>query len=86
MEIFLFLGDFQYNSKIAVKKTYNILTNSENWKNAISIDAKVPLVRAMFNFKHFNIECDISFNNSLAICNTNLIKFFFQLQPLCKYL
>lgn len=54
-----------------------------HWAGVLRVDARVPIVRAYF--KNFHLECDLTVNNVLAVCNTELINYFFQLQPLCTY-
>lgn len=58
-----------------------VRSDVSHWAGVLRVDARVPVVRAYF--KNFNLECDLTINNALAVCNTELINYFFQLQPLC---
>jgi DNA polymerase sigma len=46
------------------------------------IHARTPILRAFCAAE--KIDCDLSFSNGLSTCNTKLIQYFMDLQPICK--
>lgn len=45
--------------------------------------ARVPIIQ-VFNSKH-RIDCDLSFTNGLAECNTFLMRHYFKIQPVGNF-
>lgn len=45
------------------------------------IRARVPILKMRHSSQ---INCDVSFSNALGFCNTNLIKYLLELQPVGK--
>lgn len=58
------------------------LSNNASWSGAFYIKSRVSLVRA--HHVNMDLDCDITFNNELAMANTKLIKYFYRIQPECK--
>lgn len=69
-----------------LRKVRALMQNEKlEWKNMIAIeDARVPILRT-FNAALL-LDVDISFSNGLGSCNSCLIEYFFNLQPLCNKL
>ncbi|XP_030375881.1 terminal uridylyltransferase Tailor [Scaptodrosophila lebanonensis] len=61
------------------------LIGSKDWRiiNVIE-NARVPIIKTCHLTS--GIECDIGFSNSLGFCNTNLIKYLFETQPVAQYM
>ena len=56
-------------------------SNSKDWRHLRVIEnARVPILR--IKNVHTDIECDIGFSNSLGYCNTKLVEYIFELQPI----
>lgn len=67
-------------------RVYEIINKSVfDWDQIRAIrSARVPIIR-MTN-RRTNIECDVGFSNSLSCCNTQLLDYIFQQQPLARRL
>lgn len=62
-----------------------LMGQSHHWKNFEPVThARTPILRVYCHAER--IECDLSFSNGLSTCNTNLIGYFIELQPVCKKL
>lgn len=71
--------------KDAIHQTKNILSNSTCWDSFEPVvHARTPILRVFC--KSEKIDCDLSFSNGLSCCNTILIGYFIDLQPVCKKL
>lgn len=46
------------------------------------VHARTPILRAYCAAE--KIDCDLSFSNGLSTCNTGLIQYFIELQPISK--
>lgn len=69
--------------KRCVLLTEEHLKLSDQWSKLDPItSARTPILRA-WNTKE-KIDCDISFTHGLSHCNTKLIQYLFDLQPVCK--
>ncbi|XP_039971281.1 terminal uridylyltransferase Tailor [Bactrocera neohumeralis] len=86
-------GQFNVFEQTASDETLNnydriyevIKKSSIDWDQIRAIRAaRVPIIR-MTNRKT-NIECDVGFSNSLSYCNTQLLEYIFQQQPLARRL
>lgn len=54
-----------------------------NWDNFEPVvHARTPILRAFCVAEQ--IDCDLSFSNGLSTCNTTLIQYFIELQPISK--
>lgn len=66
-----------------MKKIEDALRATKHWTEFLPIlAARTPILRA-FNIPE-KMECDLSFSNGLSHCNTKLINYFIEVQPLCK--
>ncbi|XP_011184128.1 terminal uridylyltransferase Tailor [Zeugodacus cucurbitae] len=67
-------------------RIYQVIKKSTiDWDQIRAIRAaRVPIIR-MTNRKT-NIECDVGISNSLSYCNTQLLEYIFQQQPLARRL
>lgn len=86
--------DNQYNKYSSA--TFNVIEdirkiqgclarNPEEWKKIKTVtSARVPIIRT-YNSK-LKIACDLSFSNGLSDCNTSLLQYFFEVQPICHKL
>ncbi|CRK87622.1 CLUMA_CG001418, isoform A [Clunio marinus] len=72
--------------KESIHKTRSTLEqNPRHWSDLESvIHARTPILRAYCRSE--KIDCDLSFSNGLSSCNTQLIGYFVELQPVCKKL
>lgn len=72
--------------KDAIFQTQRILTsNSREWGDFEPVtNARTPILRVFC--RGARIDCDLSFSNGLSSCNTALIGYFIDLQPVCKKL
>jgi predicted nucleotidyltransferase len=71
--------------KDAIHMTKNILAHSPQWDSFEPVvHARTPILRVFY--KSEKIDCDLSFSNGLSCCNTILIGYFIDLQPVCKKL
>jgi predicted nucleotidyltransferase len=69
--------------KDAIFQTQRTLERSCEWTNFQPvIQARTPILRAFCEIEQ--IDCDLSFSNGLSVCNTNLISYYINLQPVCK--
>lgn len=70
--------------KDSIFQTQRILSqNSNHWNNFEAVTkARTPLLRTYCQLE--KIDCDLSFSNGLSHCNTILMKYFIELQPVCK--
>jgi DNA polymerase sigma len=68
----------------AIFQTRDILAaHPDIWTGFCPITkARTPILK-IFS-KQFNMQCDLSFSNGLSHCNTMLIGYFMNLQPICK--
>lgn len=77
----------QSKSKIkdAIRKTEMALRKSNFFNDFEPVfHARTPILRTYCNSE--KIDCDLSYSNGLSSCNTALISYFIELQPLCKQL
>lgn len=78
-------GDVHYTKekmKAILQAVQDILYKSGEWSQFIPIiSARTPILCA-WSLKH-KIQCDISFSNGLSLKNTELMRYFFELQPVC---
>lgn len=86
LDIFLEIGNVENDNQADISKKLNkvtkLLRKTKDWNNFAPIAAaRVPILRA-FNIKE-GIDCDIGFSNALGERNTMLMKYFFELQPIC---
>lgn len=72
--------------KNAIHITKEILRSYNNaWSDFEPVvHARTPILRAYC--RSADIDCDLSFSNGLSSCNTALIGYFVNLQPVCKKL
>lgn len=72
--------------KDAIHQTQRCLMGqSHHWNNFEPVThARTPILRVYCQIE--KIECDLSFSNGLSTCNTRLIGYFIELQPVCKKL
>jgi DNA polymerase sigma len=72
--------------KNAIHVTKEILKSCGNsWRDFEPVvHARTPILRAFC--RSAGIDCDLSFSNGLSSCNTALIGYFVNLQPVCKKL
>jgi DNA polymerase sigma len=72
--------------KNAIHKTQEVLrSNGNNWGDFEPVTkARTPILRVFCRAE--GIDCDLSFSNGLSSCNTALISYFINLQPVCKKL
>lgn len=61
-----------------IKTIKQILSNDENWR-VLFINFGVPSVNAVF--KPINRRCDISVSNGLGVYISEMIGYFFEIQP-----
>lgn len=60
-----------------------ILQASGQWNQFKPIlKARTPILRS-WNLQ-YKLDCDLSFTNGLSKCNTELIQYFFEIQPACS--
>lgn len=76
------VSECQDTSDDFLQKLLDIMCKNENWNGAIYIKSRVSLIRAWY--VKSDVDCDITFNNELAMANTKLIKYFYRIQPECK--
>ncbi|XP_058822384.1 terminal uridylyltransferase Tailor-like isoform X1 [Topomyia yanbarensis] len=68
--------------EVFVGLVHRKLQKSNDWTSLVPIiNARTPILRAWNTVE--KIDCDISFANGLSYCNTMLIKYMFELQPIC---
>ncbi|XP_063699349.1 terminal uridylyltransferase Tailor-like [Culicoides brevitarsis] len=68
-------------SMVEFKYIETELRKTEQWCDFFPITAaRTPILQAVF--KPENLPCDLSFTNGLSHCNTKLISFFIDIQPL----
>lgn len=92
LDIFIDIGDCYFEKpskrkmKDAIHQTQGILMKSSGqWIDFEPVTkARTPILRVFC--KHEKIDCDLSFSNGLSSCNTALIGYFINLQPVCKKL
>ncbi|XP_067619976.1 terminal uridylyltransferase Tailor [Eurosta solidaginis] len=86
-------GQFNKFEQSASQETLNnfdrihdmVKKSSSDWSRVIPIrGARVPIIR--MKSRKTNIGCDIGFSNSLSYCNTQLLQYIFQQQPLARRL
>lgn len=77
-----FISDCSLTTDNFLQSLLEILSKDSHWRNGIYIKSRVPLVRACY--VSIDIDCDITFNNELAMANTKLIKYFYNIQPESK--
>lgn len=72
--------------KDAIHQTQRLLMSSSGqWVDFEPVTkARTPILRVFC--KQEKIDCDLSFSNGLSACNTALIAYFINLQPVCKKL
>jgi predicted nucleotidyltransferase len=73
--------------KDAIYQAQRILSNTPHhqWDNFEPVvHARTPILRVFCVAE--NIDCDLSFSNGLSTCNTSLITYLIDLQPLSKQL
>lgn len=74
--------------KDAIHRTQRILENNmghNQWKDFEAVTkARTPILRTFCCSE--KIDCDLSFSNGLSCCNTSLIGYYINLQPVCKKL
>lgn len=80
---------FQKQSKTkikdAIRKTEMALRKSNFFNDFEPVfHARTPILRTYCNSE--KIDCDLSYSNGLSSCNTALISYFIELQPVCKQL
>lgn len=80
---------FQKQSKTkikdAIRKTEMALRKSNYFNDFEPVfHARTPILRTYCNSE--KIDCDLSYSNGLSSCNTALIQYFIELQPVCKQL
>lgn len=70
--------------KDTIYHVQRILSNfPQLWDNFEPVvHARTPILRAFCTAE--NIDCDLSFSNGLSTCNTNLISYFMEIQPMSK--
>lgn len=91
LDIFVDIGNFFFTKpskrimKNAIHKTQEVLRgNGHYWGEFEPVTkARTPILRVFFSE---GIDCDLSFSNGLSTCNTALIGYFVNLQPVCKKL
>lgn len=76
------ISDCSQTTDNFLQSLLEILSKDPHWRNGIYIKSRVALIRARYVSK--DIDCDITFNNELAMANTKLIKYFYNIQPECK--
>ena len=89
MDIFIDMENCFYNRpnkrklKDFIYSVHRILSNVPHcWQNFEPVvHARTPILRAYCVSER--IDCDLSFTNGLSTCNTNLIQYFLELQPVC---
>ncbi|EDS35017.1 conserved hypothetical protein [Culex quinquefasciatus] len=60
-----------------------LLQASGHWSEFKPIlNARTPILRT-WNLQQ-KLDCDLSFSNGLSMCNTELIQYFFEIQPVCS--
>uniref|UniRef100_A0A1Q3F0N2 Poly(A) RNA polymerase mitochondrial-like central palm domain-containing protein n=1 Tax=Culex tarsalis TaxID=7177 RepID=A0A1Q3F0N2_CULTA len=60
-----------------------LLQASGRWSEFNPIlKARTPILRT-WNIQ-YKLDCDLSFSNGLSMCNTELIQYFFEIQPVCS--
>lgn len=92
LDIFVDVGNCYYEKpskqkmKDAIYQTMRVLQPKSNeWGEYEAVThARTPILRVFC--RAFNIDCDLSFSNGLSHCNTALIRYFIDLQPVCKKL
>lgn len=72
--------------KDAIHQTSRILqANGNQWGDFEPVTkARTPILRVFCRAE--KIDCDLSFSNGLSHCNTILIHYFIELQPVCRKL
>lgn len=69
----------------AIKSTEAILKKSGNFCDFEQVlRARTPILKTFCSAE--NIDCDLSFSNGLSFCNTILINYFLNLQPVARKL
>lgn len=64
-------------------QVHALLQASGHWSQFKPIlNARTPILRT-WNLQ-FKLDCDFSFSNGLSMCNTELIQYFFEIQPVCS--
>lgn len=62
-----------------------LLSSPDQWRDFLPvIKARTPILRTFCVAE--KVDCDLSFSNGLSTCNTALIDFLINLQPICKRL
>lgn len=81
-------GNYNGNlTKDTIHKNANLvqalLQASGHWSQFKPIlNARTPILRT-WNLQ-YKLDCDLSFSNGLSMCNTQLIQYFFEIQPVCS--
>lgn len=94
LDIFIDVGNMYNEGKLTdnnflvkcVEKTEKALSKgNSNWKHFEPVKiARIPILRTVYMDIKDDIDCDLSFTNGLSHCNTELMKYFMDLQPVCK--
>ncbi|XP_055378126.1 terminal uridylyltransferase Tailor-like isoform X2 [Condylostylus longicornis] len=93
LDVFLDVGKVYHtykrnaNESKKIKNVESLLRKNIEWRNFHSVkNARVPILKAFYVTDQFRIDCDISFSHGLGHLNTLLIKYIFELQPICHKL
>lgn len=72
--------------KDAIHTTQRIFaSNGNQWGDFEAVTkARTPILKVYCRAE--KIDCDLSFSNGLSVCNTSLIQYFVNLQPVCRKL
>lgn len=65
-----------------IKEVEKLLRSYSYWDDIAVIDARTPIIRVYHKYE--KIDCDLTFSNGLSHRNTMLLKYFVDLQPVCK--
>lgn len=92
LDIFVDLNEWFYKkpSKREMKNSIHLVrhilgSRPDMWDSFDPVtNARTPILRAYCRKEQ--IDCDLSFSNGLSCCNTQLINYFINLQPVCKKL
>lgn len=90
LDIFVDVGNCYFGKpskskmKDVIFQTLRILQSKSNeWSDFEAVThARTPILRVYC--RAFKTDCDLSFSNGLSHCNTELIKYFIGIQPICK--
>ncbi|KAG5683249.1 hypothetical protein PVAND_012541 [Polypedilum vanderplanki] len=71
--------------KDAIFNIQRILSMGNEWADFSPVTkARTPILRVFCRVQ--NVDCDLSFSNGLSYCNTKLIAYLINIQPICKKL